>query len=309
MTHKGLSGGDRTWIIYEGPDGDKFWLSGTPKRGLQGVELARGIVGLDRPPTELVWLQEAHQNGADLVGSNVDVRKIKGAVNILGKTPRATRDAFARWQRANAFERLGKLWFINSYSGIRHASVLLGEAPNGSLDMDPAMLRRFKDYPWTWVAPNPYFKGTNESFEWEVGPADSMGVSRGEIAIRNLGDADCYPIIELPGPGQWVIPRGIRFPNAQGEEDRGDFDMEHTVTLPPIEAGQKIVLNPDPKVETIDLVYSTGIERNLWAQMNGQRPKIKLLGDRSEKWEFAVRGGRPGTKARVFVTPLYSTFM
>lgn len=291
------------------PDGERFWLSGMRGKGRQGVELARGIVGLDRPPTELVWLQEAHQHGADLVGNNVDVRTIKGAVNILGNTPREMRDAYARWQRGNHFDRLGRLFFINSYSGVRYSDVLLGEAPNASIDKDPALRRALTDYPWTWVAPNPYYKGYEETFVFEVGTPDTMGISSGTVRVRNLGDADTYPIIELPGPGHWSIPAGLRHPNARGEEGLGELDRSQTISLPPIEAGQKIVLNTDPRIETIDRVHSTGVETNLWAQMNGQRPRLKVLGDRAEDWEFSVKGGAPGTKAKVIVTPLYSTFM
>ena len=92
MANGELSRGDRTWVIYRGANGSRFWLAGMKGQGKQGVEWSRGVVGLDRPPSELVWLQEARQNGADLVGTNADVRTIKFAVNILGKIARDFRD-------------------------------------------------------------------------------------------------------------------------------------------------------------------------------------------------------------------------
>lgn len=312
MANRGLSRGDRTHIIYRGTEGDRFWLAGMRGQGKQGVELAPGIVGLDRPPTELVWLQEAHQNGADLVGSNVDVRTIKGAVNILGKNPRHWRDRYACWQRNNQFDRLGRMYFINSYSGYRYCDVLTGEAPNASIEKDPALRRGIAAYPWTWVAPNPYYKGLTEEFEWQVTPADSLGVSVMRTKVRSLGDADSYPVIELPGPGIWTIPMGIREPlpheDHRGLRSRGPIDMRHTITFDRIEAGQKIVLNTDPRIETIDRVSSTGITTNLWAKLEGKRPRIRVLGSASEEWEFSVKDGTPGAKAKMIVTPLYSTF-
>jgi hypothetical protein len=307
-----LSNGDRTWVIYRGPDGSRFWLSGMRGRGkitdCRGkVELSRGIVGLDRPPTELVWLQEARQNGADLVGANVDVRTIQYAVNILGDNPRDMRAAYHAWTRANKFDRLGRLFFINSYSGVRFSDVLLADSPSGSLDTDPALLRRIADYPYKWVAPNPYYKGYTETFEWTVPPANAFGVSEGPLRVRNLGDAYTYPKIRLPGPGVWQIPQGTRQPGPNGEEGFGDLD-DTMITIPAIGANEYVWLDTDPRVETITHVRADGKETNLWAKMSGQRPRIKLLGDREEDWWLSVKGGTPGQKAKFVVQPLYSTF-
>lgn len=226
-----LSNGDRTWVIYRGPDGSRFYLAGMRDQGKQGVEWSPGVVGLDRPPTELVWLQEARQNGADLVGNNVDVRSIKFAVNILGDSPRDLRAKYASWNRANQVDRYGRLYFINSYSGVRFSDVLLGESPSGSIDKDPALLRRMAGYPMTWVAPNPYFKGYQETFEFTVTQPDNLGVSEGWLQVRNLGDSYTYPQIYLPGPGVWQIPQGTRLPNARGEEGLGELD-DTMITLP-----------------------------------------------------------------------------
>lgn len=312
MPNGELSNGDRTWVIYRGPDGSRFWLSGMRGRGkitnCRGkVELSRGIVGLDRPPTELVWLQEARQNGADLVGANVDVRTIQYAVNILGDNPRDMRAAYHAWTRANKFDRLGRLFFINSYSGVRFSDVLLADSPSGSLDTDPALLRRIADYPYKWVAPNPYYKGYTETFEWTVPPANAFGVSEGPLRVRNLGDAYTYPKIRLPGPGVWQIPQGTRQPGPNGEEGFGELD-DTMITIPAIGANEYVWLDTDPRVETITHVRADGKETNLWAKMSGQRPRIKLLGDREEDWWLSVKGGTPGQKAKFVVQPLYSTF-
>ena len=304
---RGLSRGDKTWIVYRGPDGSRFYLAGTHRQGKQGVEFSRGIVGLDRPPTELVWLQEARQNGADLVGANVDVRQIKFAVNILGNTPRDMRARYSDWNRANRTDQLGRLMFLNSYSGVRFCDVLLGESPSGSIDQDPALLRRMADYPFTWVAPNPYFKGYTETFEWEVGHRDSLGISEGPLRVRNLGDSYTYPKIKLPGPGTWSIPQGTRLPDAWGREGQGPLD-DTMITLPELNEGETAWLDTDPRVETITMVREDGRETNLWAKMSGQRPRIKLLGDRAEDWWFSVKGGEVGAKAKMIVQPLYSTF-
>ncbi|WIC89666.1 minor tail protein [Rhodococcus phage Apiary] len=303
-----LSQGDNTWVVYRGPDGSRFYLAGK-RQGLQGVEWARGVVGLDRPPTELVWLQEAHQNGADLVGTNTDVRSIKFGVNILGDTKRGLRDAYARWNRANEFDQYGRLFFLNSYSGVRFSDVLLGDTPGGSLDTDPALLKRFDGHPMTWVAPNPFFKGYTETFEFEIGQPDNLGVYEGPLKVRNLGDSYTYPKIFLPGPGVWSIPQGTRQedPRRQGVEPLGDLD-DTMITLPELLPGQDMWLDTDPRTETITMVTADGEETNLWAKMSGQRPRIKLLGDRSEDWWFSVRGGTPGKKAKMVVQPLYSTF-
>lgn len=313
MANGELSRGDRTWVIYRGPDGSRFWLAGMRGQGMATgskgkVELSRGIVGLDRPPTELVWLQEARQNGADLVGANIDVRTLQFAVNILGNNPRDLRDAYAAWTRGNQFDRLGRLFFINSYSGVRFSDVLLGDSPSGSLDTDPALLRRMVNYPYKWVAPNPFFKGYTETFEWTIPAANHLGVSEGLLKVRNLGDSYTYPKIRLPGPGVWSIPQGTRGLGPRGEENYGELD-DTMITLPAINAGEWVWLDTDPRVETIELRNGSGVFiRNLWAKMSGQRPRIKLLGNRTEDWFFQVKGGDPGEKVQFVVQPLYSTF-
>ncbi|AET09870.1 hypothetical protein GoPhGRU1p29 [Gordonia phage GRU1] len=301
-----LSRGDKTWVIYRGPEGGRFWLSGMPGRGKQGVELANGLVGLDRPPTELIWLQEARQNGADLVGSNVDVRTVKGAVNILGRTPRELRAAYDDWQRNNFVDRYSRLFFINSYSGVRFLDVLLGESTNQSIDKDPALLRRIVDYPWTLVSPNPYYKGYTEEF---TGKVPASGESTVEIKVRNLGSAPrTYPRIYLPGPGVWHIPRGTRAANWRGEEKLGSIDNEDTIPLPALKTGEGVWLNPDPRIETITRESADGKEKNLWAQMSGQRPRLWLNPRSEETWKFRVTGGVSGREVRMVVQPLYLTF-
>lgn len=301
----GLSRGDRTHIILRGPEGGRFWLAGMRGQGKQGVELSNGLVGLDRPPTELVWLQEAHQNGADLVGSNIDVRTIAGAVNILGRTPRDTRRAYDDWQRNNFFNRYSRLFFINSYSGVRFSDVLLGESPNGSLEKDPALLRRIVDYPWKWVSPNPYFKGYSETFKGKV---RVNGESRVTVKVRNLGNAErTYPRIYLPGPGTWSIPRGTRLPNWRGEPGLGPL-VDDMIDLPQINYGEGIWLNPDPRVETITHVTKEGKEVNLWAKMSGQRPRLWLNPRSQEDWQFRVKNGMENTEVKMIVQPLYTTF-
>jgi hypothetical protein len=302
-----LSGGDRTHVIYRGPDRSRFFLAGMKGQGKQGVEWARGVVGLDRPPAELVWLQEARQNGADLVGTNVDVRTIRFAVNILGGNTREWRDHFAAWNRANQHQALGRLFFINSYSGVRFCDVLLGEAPNGSMDTDPALLRRLVDYPMSWVAPNPYYKGYTETFDAVVPQPDNRGLAEMMVKVRNLGSSYTYPKIRLEGPGTWSIPAGSRRANELGVEGQGEFD-DMVIDLPTIKANEYVWLDTDPRVETIDLFTPDGSKRNLWAQMSGQRPRLKLLADRTEDFYLSVKGGLPGRKAKIVVQPLYTSF-
>jgi len=255
-----------------------------------------------------VWLQEARQNGADLVGSNVDVRTISAAVNILGETPREMRDAYSAWNRANKFDRLGRIFFINSYSGVRFSDVLLGDSPSGSLDTDPALLRRLDGYPFKWVAPNPYYKGYTETFTWTVPPANNYGVAEGTLKVRNLGDSYTYPKIKLPGPGTYQIPQGTRGPDANGMEGYGELD-DTMITIPEIGVDEWVWLDTDPRVETITKYSANGtVETNLWAKMSGQRPRIKLLGDRAEDWFFSVKGGAVGNEVKFVVQPYYSTF-
>lgn len=314
MTHPnpGFSRGDRSLIIGRGVDNSRWYLSGRGQ-AKQGVELSRGLVGIDRPPTELVWLQEAHQNGADLVGDNVDVRTIRGAVNILGDTPRGYRDAYARWNGAQNTREYFRLFFANSYSGVRWLDALLGESPNMNWDRDPAIRRGAQGVPVIWVCPNPHYKGFIEEFTWRSTKMVGTWLT-GEVAIRNLGDADrTYPQIYLPGPGVWKIPRGNRdeFGNLIAEDPDADF-----VELPYIGPDEEIWLNTDASIETIvSKKAGDDEETNLWAKMKGQRPRLWVPGSRPgdpdrgvERWPLMVQGGSSLRFPKIAVQPLYNSY-
>ena len=303
----GFSGGDRTWIVLRGPEKpvpSRFYVAGR-YQGKQGLELAPGLVGLDRPPSELVWLQEAHQNGADLVGNNIDVRTLKGAMNILGTSPRTTRAYYAAYQRAQSLERYSRLVFMNSYSGYRWLDFLYGEPPNASIDKEPVLRNGLIGYPFTWVCPNPYYKGRVEEFtDWKDLRVNALGRTYGDLRVRNLGDARTYPQIYLPGPGVWRIPQGARVDDSDEFVNPNDY-----VELPELKAGEEAWLDTDPRTETITKVDSQGVRTNMWAQMSGQRPRLHVPGERSEIWVLSVAGATPSTgKPKVVVQPLYTSY-
>lgn len=305
----GLSGGDRTWIHAVTPFGDKIYLSGRYKSE-QGIEFARGLLGLDRAPTELVWLQEARQNGADLVGNNMDVRTIRGAVNILGKSPREMRRATERWDLAANVEKYGQLYFMNSYSGVRYVDYLHGESPNANYDRDPSLRNGAIGVPFIWVCPNPFFKGNWEEFKFVPNPTLSDGWKVGKVRFRNLGDADrAFPQINLQGPGTWRMPSGFR--DEKGRLLPYDPNDSTTYTeFPPIKVGEEIWVDTDTRAETIVLKSPTRKDVNLWAEMKGQRPRlaVSVLHPSMEDWTFAVKGGPAEPEAKVVFQPLYNSW-
>lgn len=305
----GLSRGDRTWIHAVTPFGERIHLSGRYKME-QGIEFARGLVGLDRAPTELVWLQEAHQNGADLVGNNIDVRTIRGAVNILGQTPRKMRAAGHLWDRAANVEKYGQLYFINSYSGIRYVDYLLGDSPNASYDRDPALRRGAVGTPFTWVCPNPYFKGRPEVFPFVPQAGLSDGWKVGTVKFRNLGDADRnYPQIMLKGPGTWRMPSGFRDEKARLLPYNVN-DKRTYVEFPPLKSNEEVWIDTDPRAETIISKAPDRKDVNLWAQMKGQRPRlaVSILYPDMEDWTFAVKGGQTVPVAEVHFQAFYNSW-
>lgn len=308
----GFARGDRSLIVGRGVDNSRWILSGRGQ-GKQGAELSRGLVGIDRPPSELLWLQDAHQNGADLVGNNVDVRTIRGAVNIMGTNPRSYRDSYARWNGAQSLEEYFRIFFANSYSGVRWLDALCGESPNMNFDREPSLRNGAYGVPVIWVCPNPYFKGFIEEFSWRSTKVVD-GWLTGEVAIRNLGDAPkTYPQIYLPGPGIWKIPRGNR--DAYGNLIVDDPDADF-VELPYIGPNTEVWINTDPTVDTIvSKTAGADGEVNLWAQMKAQRPRLWLPGSRPgdldrgvERWPLSVSGGSSLAKPKIAVQPLYNNY-
>lgn len=300
-----LSGGDKTWIVYQGPprwdgskwvDGDRFFLSGhRGMQGKEGVELAPGVSGLLAPTTEY-----RHDSSANIPGAkyqdNIDGRRlIESSVHILGKTPAEVRKNKDKWFRNHPDDEPGKLWFFSSHSLPRYLYARKSaEAGITTLDADPSIRRLYEEVEWGWDSDSPYLMGYRETKNLN---RDGRVFSK---TFYNPSTVDeVFPTLFLPGGTnvRWRIPRGF---------ERGDF------VTPSVGSNEEIRMDYDPgKATFLKRNLETGEVTNLWPTMTGRRPRLSFEDETMNTFSVQLEGSIPDsfpTEPRISFTPLFTSW-
>lgn len=263
-----LSGGDKIWIVYQGPprwdgsewvNGDRFFLSGHRKYSQNlGIELAKEITGLDREPTEYRVDSSANIAGGKHVDTIAGPRQIDCAVNIMGDNNKQMRENKRRWFRNHPDDNPGRLWAFTSDGPPRYLSVIKSDkAALGSLDEDPSIYGRYKGLEWGWVSNEPYWLGFRETKRFKhVSGGKYKAVFYNPSTVPQV-----YPVMYLPGPGQWTLSLGYQRLNFR---------------TPVLLDGETARLDFHPKHPTFNKKKPNGEIENLWPSMVGQRPIFSL---------------------------------
>lgn len=285
-----FSGGDLTWVIYQGPprwdgeewiDGDRFFLSGHRQYQLdKGVELARSLTGMERDLIEHRYDTGANNPRSRYVSSVSGRREIQASVNILGDTPAELRANKRRWYRNHPEGNPGRLWVFTSDGAPRYLSVIASEsAAQGSLNQDPAMLRKYADLDWGWTSDFPYFLGYRETKELE--PKGGGVWAKTFFNISTV--PQIYPVLYLPGAGTWEVSLGYQ---------QGTFDVV-------VGTGEEVRLEYNPIEPTlIKRNIATGAKTNMWPTMVGKRPKYSLEAETKNTFSVRLKSGNPASHPR-----------
>lgn len=297
-----LTGGDKTWIVYQGPprwtgsewtNGDRFFLSGHKAfQGKNGVELAPGIDGLIMPTTEYRYDSSANLPGSKYQDNINGRRVINASVNILGSTPREVRENKEKWIRNHPEDEPGKLWFFSSGSEPRYLYALKSqEAGIATVDRDPANRNLYDKMEWGWDSDDAYFRGYRESKELK-----QDGTSFSRTFFNPSTVREVFPTLYLPGGSNvsWTVTRGYQ---------RGEF------TTPRIAANEEIRIDFDPAQSTfLKRNIDTGELTNLWPTMTGNRPRLSFEPETWNTFTAKLTSGSASsfrTEPRIVLTPLY----
>lgn len=298
-----ISGGDRTWVVYQGPprwdgekytNGDRFFLSGhRALQGREGVELAMDWGGLERPSSEYRYDTSVNIPGARLTSVIDGRREVTGGINILGDTPAEVRANKNKWMLNHPDKEPGRLWFFSSNSMPRYLLAVKSETAGlSSLPKDPAIRKLYEGFEWGWTSDDAYFRGYRETKTLR-----KTGTNTYSRTFFNTSTVEhVYPVLFLPGgPGvQYKVTKGYK---------RGTF------TTPTIAANEEVRINFDPKEATyLKRNIDTGQITNLWPTLAGDRPRLSLEANTKNTFEVEVVSGTPEKEPRLIYVPLYKSW-
>lgn len=296
-----FSGGDLTWLVYQGPprwdgekfvNGDKFFISG--HKGYQGqndlgVDMNLDMGGLERETTAYKWDTPAEAPSSSFVGLSHNRREITGSVNIYGNTAAELRENKNRWFRAHPDKQFGKLWAFSSNAEPRYLDVIKSETAGlGNLTKDPGIRCLYEKFEWGWVSENSMWKG----YESEVDLAPIGGNTYQATFYNPSTFYNVYPVVYLPGPGRWTIDKGT---------GRG------TYTTPELQAGEVVRIDYNPLKQTLQKRSATGVVENIWATVLGERPQFVLEPEAMNTYK-ATNNMNPSQRAKIVFTPLFRSW-
>lgn len=283
---------DSVMVVYQGPprwdgtkwvNGDRFRLSGFPRgeRLQDGVELARGLSGLDRSTDEYRIDTGANTPGGDLVAVSTGRREVSGQINILGSSPAELRKHYRKWWRNHPEKEKGRLWFYTREGEPRYLSVVKTEGAGlFTNEQDPALLNRVTSMPWGWVSDYPYFYGFRTSHDLRhTGDGHFNAVFYNPSTVPEI-----YPDLYLPGGGKFQLSLGYGQPYFQTR---------------PIPRGSTAKISFDPRKRTYVEKDARGNYTNLWPLMLGRRPKISLEPETRNKFTVTLMEWTNGNDQRL----------
>lgn len=305
-----FSGGDRTWVLYQGPprwdgekyvNGDKFFLAG--HRVYQcnlGVELARGVGGLELPARDDRYDSAHDTPGSRYVSSIYNKREIDAPINILGDTPAELRENKRRWLRNHPtnhvpldkrgdIDSFGRLWIFTSDGEPRFLPVLSSvNAGTGALETEPEIFRKYESFDWGWASDSPFFYGYK--IEKEMEPS-------GSIYSATFYNPSTVPEVHfalyLPGNATWEISLGYK----QG-----------TFVTPPIGSGEIAKMDFTPSKNTFTKRRLDGSVANLWNTMIGTRPKYSLEPETKNTFSIKLVSGSPESLPKISFRPRFMSW-
>lgn len=201
--------GECTTWMYIAPNGRRFDLEGR-HRGRQGVRMAPDLAGAHHLPFEHLFTESAYQIGSTYERSNINKRVFKVGVILGGKgvNSHQYRCIEDNWWAAWPHDQFGWMGAHTRFGGWRFAEVILGDAVEDRVKMDPTTHgNNVQLWNMTIIAPKPWYAKRTLVTTWKAHPATvaEHGFDMETIAIANRGQLSDWPLFLVKGPGRaWV---------------------------------------------------------------------------------------------------------
>jgi hypothetical protein len=233
-------------IEVYGCDGSYWYISGPDIPDEAGVTLNPKLTGSIDAPVKTLWLPGAF--GQQSQGYRWDRRDMVFSVQTFAQDPETWMTVDSEWRNAFDYVKTTKIVYTTS-AGTRWLEVRLLEEPKayeGDMDKGKSpFLMCDSTIVMTVAAELPFYVGETDIYEWET---TTTGFANGTLDITNDSDVDVWPRWILTGGGTWTIPD---FSWGSEEYSRGLEDRGRLLELPPITASEDIVVDSDPRVQTI----------------------------------------------------------
>lgn len=284
--------------IY-GCDGSYWYVSGPDLDQEAGVSLNPRLTGAIDAPVKTLWLPGAF--GQEAQGYRWQRRDIVFAVQTYAQDPETWMSVDSGWREAFDYVKETRIVYTTS-AGSRWISVRMleepkayeGEAEKGKspfLTCDSTVVM-------TVAAELPFYVSDSLWYEWEI---PSGGVTNGsvQINIQNDSDVPVWPRWTLSAPGEWTLPD---FSWGSEEYSRGAQDAGRTVVLPSLSSYENVVVDSDPRRQTI-LAENMANVQGRW---KGQDLLYPIGPGVNESVPVSVRNATEGAVLRLEVPRWYT---
>jgi len=235
-------------IEVHGCDGSYWYISGPDLSDEAGVSLNPKLTGAIDAPVKTLWLPGAF--GQESQGYRWERRDIIFAVQTYAQDPETWLTVDSEWRSAFDYVKKSRIVYTTS-AGQRWLDVRLLEEPKsyeGETDNGKSpFLTCDSTIVMTVASELPFYIGETDIYEWEVEP-NSGSTHFYQIAIQNDSDVPVWPRWTLSGGATWTLPD---FSWGSEEYGRGSEDRGRTVVLPELDEHEHIVVDSDPRRQTI----------------------------------------------------------
>lgn len=231
-----------------GCDGSYWYISGPDIPRDAGVTLNPKLQGAIDAPVKTLWLPGAF--GQELQGMRWQRRDIVFAVQTFADDHETWMTVDAEWR--NAWDYIKETTIVYTTSaGRRWVRVRLLEEPKsyeGNTDAGKSpFLVCDSTIVMTVAAQLPFYQGETDIYEWSVEPGGPTYFDF-TIEIHNESDVPVWPRWTLTGGCTWTLPD---FSWGSEEYGRPVQDSGRTVELPALTLDEGVVVDSDPRVQTI----------------------------------------------------------
>lgn len=232
--------------IY-GCDGSYWYISGPNMPTEAGVTLNPKLTGAIDAPVKTLWLPGAF--GQEAQGYRWERRDIVFAVQTFAEDPETWMTIDSEFRSAFDYMKETKIVYTTS-AGSRFIRVRMLEEPKayeGEVENGKSpFLTCESTIVMTVASELPFYEGDTEVYEWEMTSGATMDFV--QIEINNDSDVPVWPRWTLTGGATWTIPD---FSWGSEEYGRGMEDSGRTVDLPTLNRYENIVVDSDPRRQTI----------------------------------------------------------
>lgn len=213
---------ETTWV-YIHPSNNKVWHLAGPRRGREGVALAKELEGVLQPEFEIRYSEGPYLIGAipervdwkrRRINLGVVIQPNANAERIEEPNPFSYRKIFDSWVSSWSETVPGYLGSFTRTHGWRWLSVILAEASKTTLTTDPGkdsggmVMNMSIDAPWPFYAK----RALTRTWHATLDDVAKHGVATGVISIANRGTWQSLPKFLVKGHGKVTIQDGIDGP-------------------------------------------------------------------------------------------------